>query len=158
MSTDVNPPPNKFDLEMLLLAIELAKQAEKIDEVPVGAILVSENNEIIATAHNQPISQNDPTAHAEILCLRQAGIKLGNYRFPNSTLYSTLEPCPMCTGALIHARVKRVVFAAKDFRSGACGTILNVANHNKLNHKIHCNFYENTDYIHLLQQFFRARR
>lgn len=105
--------PSEFDKSMLLLAIRLAKQAEQINEVPVGAVLVDSTQQIIASAHNQPITDNDPTAHAEILCLRQAGDKLNNYRFPETTLYSTLEPCPMCTGALIHARVKRVVFAAQ---------------------------------------------
>lgn len=150
--------PSEFDKDMLLLAIRLAKQAEQINEVPVGAVLVDSTQQIIASAHNQPITDNDPTAHAEILCLRQAGDKLNNYRFPETTLYSTLEPCPMCTGALIHARVKRVVFAAQDFRSGACGTALDLANSATLNHQLICEFCEDKTYIDLLQQFFKRRR
>lgn len=150
--------PSEFDKSMLLLAIRLAKQAEQINEVPVGAVLVDSTQQIIASAHNQPITDNDPTAHAEILCLRQAGDKLNNYRFPETTLYSTLEPCPMCTGALIHARVKRVVFVAQDFRSGACGTALELANNPTLNHQLICEFYEDKGYIDLLQQFFKRRR
>ncbi len=148
----------EFDLAMLQLAIGAAAKAQALGEVPVGAVLVGENQEIIATAYNQPIALHDPSAHAEIMCLRQAGEKLGNYRFPNSTLYSTLEPCPMCAGALVHARVKRVVFAAKDFRTGACGTVLNITNHDALNHRLQCDFYENNNYIRQLQQFFRSRR
>ncbi len=150
--------PSEFDKAMLELAIALAKEAEAKGEVPVGAVIVDKSGHILASAHNQPINKNDPSAHAEIICLRQAGKQLNNYRLPECTLYTTLEPCPMCAGALLHARIKRVVFAAKDFRSGACGTALDLANHPSLNHRLICDFYENTDYISLLQQFFRKRR
>jgi len=100
------------DQAFMALALEEAKQSEAKGEVPVGAVLVL-NNEVIAKAHNQPITLNDPSAHAEILVLREAGEKLQNYRLLDTTLYVTLEPCPMCFSALVQARVKRVVFAAK---------------------------------------------
>lgn len=101
------------------LALEQAHRAYEHDEVPVGAVLVSENNELIAVGHNQPISASDPTAHAEIIVLRAAAKKLGNYRLPNTTLYVTLEPCTMCVGALVQARVKRIVYGALEPKTGA---------------------------------------
>jgi tRNA(adenine34) deaminase len=99
-------------------AIQLAQQAESMGEVPIGAVLVFEN-EIIAEGWNQPISSTDPTAHAEIIALRHGAKKMKNYRLPGSTLYVTLEPCIMCAGAMIHARVQRCVFGAFDFKTGA---------------------------------------
>jgi len=99
------------DEKWMALAIEQALLAQAIDEVPVGAVLV-QDNQLIASAHNQPISTNDPTAHAEIQLLRNAGQAVNNYRFPDTTLYVTLEPCTMCLGAMIHARISRVVFGA----------------------------------------------
>ena len=105
----------------MALALEQARIAQMIDEVPVGAVLV-QDDQLIASAHNQPISNNDPTAHAEIQLLRSAGKKLNNYRLPNTTLYVTLEPCTMCLGAMIHARVSRVVFGAYDEKTGVCGS------------------------------------
>ena len=104
---------NSVDEKWMALAIEQAKLAEQKDEVPVGAILV-QDDQLIASAHNQPISNNDPTAHAEIQLLRKSGNELKNYRLPNTTLYVTLEPCTMCLGAMIHARISRVVFGAYD--------------------------------------------
>ncbi|HIF46860.1 tRNA adenosine(34) deaminase TadA, partial [Candidatus Thioglobus sp.] len=109
------------DEKWMALAIEQALLAQAIDEVPVGAVLV-QDNQLIASAHNQPISTNDPTAHAEIQLLRAAGKKLNNYRLPNTTLYVTLEPCTMCLGAMIHARISRVVFGAYDEKTGVCGS------------------------------------
>ena len=93
--------------------------------MPVGAVLVLDN-EIVGEGWNQPISSNDPTAHAEVMALRDAGQRLANYRLPETTLYVTLEPCPMCAGAIVHARVKRLVFAAKDPRSGAAGSVFDL--------------------------------
>ncbi len=101
-------------------ALELAHKAAQCGEVPVGAIVVRENS-IVGQGHNRPIGNHDPTAHAEIEALRDAARSLGNYRIPASTLYVTLEPCPMCVGAMIHARVRRVVFAASDKKTGALG-------------------------------------
>jgi len=106
-------------------ALELARKAEQHGEVPVGAVLVAENR-IIGEGWNQPITLHDPSAHAEIMALRSAGKNLENYRLPGTTLYVTLEPCPMCAGAIIHARVNKVVFAAKDPRSGAAGSVFDL--------------------------------
>ena len=106
-------------------ALELARMAEAHDEVPVGAVLVR-NGEVIGEGWNQPIGSHDPTAHAEIMALRDAGARQGNYRLPDSTLYVTLEPCPMCAGAIVHARVSRLVFAAADPRSGAAGSVFDL--------------------------------
>ena len=108
------------DEHWMKLALQQAQNAALKDEVPVGAVLVN-NNEFIASGHNRPISSHDPSSHAEIVVLRAAGKILQNYRLPDSTLYVTLEPCPMCVGAIIHARVSRVVFAASDPKTGAAG-------------------------------------
>ncbi|CAN8139283.1 tRNA adenosine(34) deaminase [uncultured Thiomicrorhabdus sp.] len=106
-------------------ALELADKAEQLGEVPVGAVLVADG-ELIAEGWNQVITTNDPTAHAEVVALRNAGRALENYRLVNTTLYVTLEPCPMCAGALVHSRVARVVFAAPDPRTGAAGSVFNL--------------------------------
>lgn len=139
-------------------AIHEAEKAEELGEVPVGAVLVSPENTLIAAAHNCPISTHNVTAHAEIEVLQRAGQVMGNYRLPKTTLYVTLEPCPMCAGALVHARVARVVFAARDFRTGSCGTVLDLHDNDSLNHRFQANFIENVDYIARLKAFFRARR
>ncbi|QGX41834.1 tRNA adenosine(34) deaminase TadA [Permianibacter aggregans] len=114
-------------------ALQLAREAEAIGEVPVGALLVADG-QVIGEGYNQPIRMNDPTAHAEIIALRAAAKHRGNYRLNDCTLYVTLEPCPMCAGALLQARVKRVVFAAHDKRAGAGGSVLQVLRHPQLNH------------------------
>lgn len=116
-------------------ALELADKAELQNEIPVGAVLVKDD-EIIAEGWNQSITQHDPSAHAEMIALRAAGIALNNYRLVDTTLYVTLEPCPMCAGLLVHARVSRLVFGASDYKTGACGSIMNLANHAVLNHQI----------------------
>ena len=115
------------------IALAAADQARALGEVPVGAVLVKEG-EIIATGFNQPIGRHDPTAHAEIAALRAAAELLGNYRLPGCTLYVTLEPCVMCAGAMLHARLSRVVFGATDPKTGACGSVLNLFAEAKLNH------------------------
>jgi len=114
-------------------ALQLAARAAEAGEVPVGAVLVR-NGEKIAEGWNQPIALNDPTAHAEIVTLRSAAQALGNYRLNDCTLYVTLEPCPMCAGALVHARVKRVVYATPDDKAGAAGSVMQVLRHPQLNH------------------------
>ncbi len=149
---------NYTDNDWLNIAIEEALKAEALDEVPVGAVLISDDGQMIAKAHNQPITTDNPTAHAEIEVLRKAGQQVGNYRLPNTTLYVTLEPCPMCAGAIIHARVGRVVFAAKDLRTGACGTVFNLHHRQELNHRFQADFVERPDYIDLLKSFFKKRR
>ncbi len=123
------------DIKWMQHAIKLAQHAESIDEVPVGAVLVKDN-QLIAEGWNQPISSNDPSAHAEVVALRAAAQALNNYRLVDTTLYITLEPCAMCAGALMHARVKRVVFGASDPRTGAAGSVFNILNSTELNHII----------------------
>ena len=139
-------------------ALELARQAAAAGEVPVGAVLVKDG-QVIAAAHNSPIGQHDPSAHAEIRVLRQAGQRLGNYRLPDTTLYVTLEPCPMCAGALVHARVERLVYGAPDLRAGAAGTVFDIARSPALNHRLEVEGGVGGDAAAaLLQEFFRARR
>ena len=139
-------------------AIEQAKIAAQLGEVPVGAVLVF-NDTLIAQAHNQPISTNDPTAHAEIQLLRIAGKKLKNYRLIESTLYVTLEPCTMCLGAMIHARVSKVVFGAYDQKTGVCGSCQDLSNSPCFNHSIEITGgILAEDCKNILQDFFTQRR
>ena len=146
------------DLEMMQMALEQARLAEQAGEVPVGAVLVKDN-EVLAAGHNQPIGLNDPTAHAEIQVLREAAQKLGNYRVTGSTLYVTLEPCPMCIGAMVHARVERLVFGASDPRTGSAGSVFDLACNPALNHCITVvpNILAD-ECSALLKQFFQSRR
>lgn len=118
----------------MALALALANQAQQQGEVPVGAVLVDVNGQIIGQGYNQVITNCDPTAHAEMVALRDAAKHLGNYRTPETTLYVTLEPCAMCLGAILHARVARLVFGAYDPKTGACGSKLNLAEPGLINH------------------------
>ena len=145
--------------KLMQLAINEAIKAGQNDEVPVGAALVAESGKILSLAHNSTINLSDPTAHAEILALRMAAKKLLNYRLLNTTLYVTVEPCIMCMGAIIHARVSRIVFGTNDPRWGAAGSIYNFADDPRLNHqpeiiggvcKDECKI--------LIQDFFRSKR
>jgi len=117
------------------MALQEALEAQASDEVPVGAVLVDETGQILAAAHNQTISNNDPTAHAEILAIRQAAGRAGNYRLLSTTLYVTIEPCVMCMGALIHSRVARIVFGAPDPKWGAAGSLYDFSQDLRLNHR-----------------------
>ena len=146
------------DEKWMSLALEQARKAEEEGEVPVGAILVKDGL-LIAKAHNQPISLNDPTAHAEIQLIRAAGKKLKNYRLTGTSLYVTLEPCAMCLGAIMHARVEHVVFGAYDPKTGVCGSSENLINANCFNHKINLvsGVLEN-ECRQLLKNFFNSRR
>ena len=123
------------DEKWMRCAIKEANIAKDKGEVPVGSVII-QNNQIISKAHNCPISRNDPTAHAEMEALRMAGKKLLNYRLPKTTLYVTLEPCAMCLGAMIHARIERVVFGASDFKSGVCGSTIDLSSESIFNHQI----------------------
>ena len=114
-------------------ALEQAQNAWDLDEVPVGAVLVRDG-QIVAVGCNQPIGAHDPTAHAEIMALRAAAQVMGNYRLPGCDLYVTLEPCAMCAGAMMHARLSRIIFGASDPKTGACGSIINLFAQEKLNH------------------------
>ena len=141
------------------IAIKEAATAGDNKEVPVGALVVDENEELLAAAHNQTIAHRDPTAHAEILVLRRAAHKVGNYRLLNTTLYVTVEPCPMCMGAIIHARVSRIVFGARDPNWGAAGSLYNFAADRRFNHQpeIIDGICE-SDCRQLMQTFFREKR
>ena len=124
-----------IDENWMMIALEEAELAMKENEIPVGSVLVR-NNKIIARAHNQPITNNDPTAHAEIQLLRKAGEQQENYRLVGSTLYVTLEPCAMCFGAMIHARIDRLVFGALDQKTGVCGSCMDLNKQYFFNHTI----------------------
>ena len=146
------------DEKWMRLAIEQARLAQQADEVPVGAVLI-QDNQLIAQAHNQPITTNDPSAHAEIQVMRQAGELLNNYRLPETTLYVTLEPCTMCFGAMVHARIKRVVFGAFDQKTGVCGSCIDLSDSQCFNHLIDIQGGVLGDQCkNLLQQFFKERR
>ena len=146
------------DAAWMRRALDLAREAEASGEVPVGAVLVRDGT-LLAEARNEPIARNDPTAHAEILVLRTAGLALGNYRLPGTTLYVTLEPCPMCAGALVHARVERVVYGAADPRTGAAGSIMDLLRCEALNHRcIVEGGVLGDESGELLRGFFRRRR
>lgn len=148
----------KDDKYWMQQALELAMYAKQEGEVPVGAILVLDNQKI-AEGWNQPIGQHDPSAHAEVMCLRQAGKVLKNYRLVNTTLYVTLEPCVMCSGALLHARVQRVVFGAFDPKAGGLSGPLNVLENNQFNHRVEVSGgVLEAETLQLLQQFFQERR
>jgi tRNA(adenine34) deaminase len=123
------------DERFMRRALELAREAEAAGEVPVGALIVRDD-EILAEGFNRPISTRDPTAHAEMVALRAAAARLDNYRLLGTTLYVTLEPCAMCAGAMVHARVQRLVFGAADPRAGAAGSLFDVARHPALNHRL----------------------
>ena len=146
------------DEKWMSLALEQARKAEEEGEVPVGAVLVKDGL-LVASAHNQPISTNDPTAHAEIQLLRAAGKKLKNYRLTGTSLYVTLEPCAMCLGAIMHARVERIVFGAHDPKTGVCGSSENLMDAKCFNHKINLvsGVMENES-KQLLKNFFNSRR
>jgi tRNA(adenine34) deaminase len=148
----------KNDQYWMQLALEQAQQAAAAGEVPVGAVLVK-NNELIATGFNQPISSCDPTAHAEIVALRAAAKQASNYRLPDTTLYVTIEPCAMCAGAMVHARVQRVVFGAAEPRAGAIVSTAQLLDQPQFNHRV---LYNGgvlaSECGALMQSFFRGRR
>ena len=143
----------------MLQVLRNAKEAASIDEVPIGACIVDENGELLASAFNRTISDNDPTAHAEILAIRSAAAKIGNYRLTGTTLYSTIEPCAMCAGAMVNARVKRLVYGADDERFGAVKTHFGIGVSEILNHRIEVVAGVSAEKSRaLMQEFFRAKR
>lgn len=146
------------DIAYMQQALELAKQAATLGEVPVGAIVVKDNV-VIGRGNNSPIGLHDPSAHAEIIAMRQAAAYLGNYRLVGCTLYVTLEPCAMCSGAMQHARIEKLVFGASDPKTGACGSVINLMAEPKLNH--HTQVIGGVLAIEcgaVLSEFFRQRR
>ena len=139
-------------------ALELAHKAEQQDEVPVGAVIVKDD-QLIAEGWNRPIQSHDPSAHAEMMAIRQAGQLLNNYRLIDTTLYVTLEPCPMCVGAMIHARVKRLVFGAYDHKTGAAGSVFDLLQAVQHNHRVEVTGgVLEQDCRAMLQSFFKRRR
>jgi len=147
-----------MDEDFLRQALELAREAERAGEVPVGAIVVL-NGEVIGRGRNSPISSNDPTAHAEILALREAAAAIRNYRVEGATLYVTLEPCVMCAGALVHARVSRLVFGTRDLRFGGVRSKFRLADADVLNHRVEVvEGVLGAECAELIQNFFSARR
>ena len=150
--------PEPHDEAFMREALALAGQARDAGEVPVGAVVVKDG-EIVGRGFNRPIGGHDPSAHAEIRALRNAAEQLRNYRLPDCTLYVTLEPCAMCVGAILHARLARVVFGAPDPKTGACGSVINLAAEPKLNH--HAEFVGGVlaeDCSAMLKTFFAERR
>src|SRR3954453_17112236 len=146
------------DLETMQAALEQARAAEAAGEVPVGAVILFDG-EIVARGQNRVLRDNDPTAHAEIVALRSAAAGLNNYRLPGVTLYVTLDPCARCAGAMIHARIRRLVFAAADPKAGAAGSVLSVLNHPRLNHQLQVEQgILGEESGELLRAFFRERR
>jgi tRNA(adenine34) deaminase len=147
------------DFDYMGAALESARQALAAGEVPVGAVLVGKGGEILARAFNSPIALHDPTAHAEVLALRSAAARLGNYRLPGVSLYVTIEPCLMCVGAMLQARVQRLVFGAADPKAGACVSLYRLPEDGRLNHRIEVvGGVREAECRELLQEFFRARR
>jgi tRNA(adenine34) deaminase len=146
------------DIDFMKIALDEAQEAYRCGEVPVGAVLVFEGN-VLARTHNSPITRNDPSAHAEMMALRQAGEKIGNYRLARAQLYVTLEPCVMCAGAIVHARLARVIFGARDPKCGAVGSLYNILTDERLNHQV-----EITEGIlreecgEILSRFFQQKR
>lgn len=146
------------DADWMRRALELAKRAEAAGEVPIGAVLVRDNA-LIAEGWNQPIASHDPTAHAEIIALRAGGLASNNYRLIDTTLYVTLEPCVMCMGAIVHARVARLVFAAHDPQRGCAESVMQLGNTDFLNHRLPCQSgLLAEESASLLRNFFRQRR
>jgi len=147
-----------FDVQYMEMALAEARNADRVGEVPVGAVIVVEGS-VIARAFNQPISANDPTAHAEMVALREAARVAGNYRLSAATMYCTLEPCMMCAGAMIHARLARLVFGALDPKAGSAGSIYNVLSDPRLNHRVEVvPGVRQAECSVLLRDFFSRRR
>ena len=146
------------DREWMRRALALADKAAAVGEVPVGAVLVRDGQEL-GSGWNAPVGSNDPTAHAEVMALRTAAAAVSNYRLPGSTLYATMEPCPMCAGAIVQARVARVVYAARDERWGAVESVFEILGSRRLNHHVNCEgglLAEES--ARRLKDFFAARR
>jgi tRNA(adenine34) deaminase len=155
---ETTPVDRDTDVFWMRRAFSLAHKAQDEGEVPVGAVLVKDDK-VIGEGWNRPITLIDPTAHAEILALRDAARLSGNYRLPATTLYVTLEPCPMCVGALLHARVKRVVFGAYDPKTGAAGSVFSLIQSNRHHHSIECfGGVLHRECADILRNFFKYRR
>jgi len=147
------------DIEFMRIALTEAEKARELEEVPIGSCIVSQEGQVLAQASNRTITNNDPTAHAEILALRGAAEKIGNYRLSGTTVYTTIEPCAMCAGALVNARVSRLVFGAHDERFGAVETKFRLCDSSDLNHRMEIESGVLAEECRrLMQEFFRERR
>ena len=155
---EMTRPDEAVDQYFMRLALALAAGAGAAGEVPVGALVVV-GGVVVGEGANAPVTLHDPTAHAEMRALRAAGTRVGNYRLPGATLYATLEPCVMCAGAIMHARIGRVVFGAADPKTGACGSVIDLFAQPRLNHHaVTCGGVLAADCVAMLQSFFQARR
>lgn len=149
---------NSLDQFFMGFALAEARQARDVGEVPIGAIVVIDN-QIVGSGHNQPIELNDPTAHAEILAIRRAAERIGNYRLTDATMYVTIEPCAMCAGAMVNARVKRLVYGATEIRAGAVNSIFQICSNSSLNHQVEVTYgVRDNECRKLMQAFFKQRR
>jgi tRNA(adenine34) deaminase len=158
MTTEDPVEQAEIDARFMSRALELARTAEAAGEVPVGAVIVKAGK-IVAEGWNRPIGTHDPTAHAEVIAMRAAAQSLQNYRLLETTLYVTLEPCAMCASAMVHARVKRLVYAATDPRAGASGSVFNITQHPALNHRLEVHAGVMAEECAAeLRRFFAARR
>ena len=150
---------SESDEKWMKIAVQMAREAADLNEVPVGAVIVDKDGSVLASASNRTITNLDPTAHAEILALRAAAIFVRNYRLPGTTVYSTIEPCAMCAGALVNARVSRLVYGAADERFGAVDTHFRICDSPELNHRISISSGVMVEECRaLMQEFFRSRR
>ena len=150
---------NETDEKWMRLAIEAAHRAFALGEIPIGAVVVGSDGSLLASGHNLTITNSDPTAHAEIVALREAASRIGNYRLPGTTVYTTIEPCAMCAGALVNARVARIVFGAHDERFGGIETHFGIGKGAELNHRLVAESGILVDECRsLMQSFFRERR
>ena len=150
---------NELDELWMREAVQAAQAAERLGEVPIGACLIDEAGNLLAVAGNRTITDHDPTAHAEILVLREAAAKINNYRLVETTIYTTIEPCAMCAGALVNSRVKRLVYGAKDERFGAVETVFRICDSPLLNHQIEITAGVLAEECRkLMQDFFRRKR
>ena len=164
MNDETQMSQQEVDEYWMNYALDLADKAQGIGEVPVGAVIITQGEdggkgELIGEGFNQPISQHDATAHAEVNAVRAACKQLNNYRLPNTTLYVTLEPCAMCAGAIVHSRISRVVIATQEPRAGAAGSVLNVLQNEQLNHRCEVEFgIRQEQSSNMLKAFFKTRR
>jgi tRNA(adenine34) deaminase len=159
MPPKCDEPADLADERWMREALSLAEYAAARGEVPIGAVIVSAQGEVIGRGANSPISTTDPTAHAEILALREAAQAAGNYRLDGATIYVTLEPCPMCAGALVHARVRRLLYGARDIRFGGVRSKFRIADSPLLNHRVEVvEGVLAADCVELLRRFFESRR
>ncbi len=149
---------NLLDQFFMGFALAEARQARDAGEVPIGAVVIFEN-QIVGSGHNQPIGLHDPTAHAEILAIRQAAERIGNYRLTDASLYVTIEPCAMCAGAMVNARIKRLVYGATEIRAGAVDSVFQICNNSSLNHQVEVTSGVKADECRqIMQAFFKERR